>query len=234
MRYKFKVRSPESYHPVRSAQAVCNWSYYKMEIPTSSIPWTWSQLYTETVDAFEADAANLFAQSSDFWDFLGVNDDIPEQTQNETQYKTSKLGYDPVTSFDELCDFMSLDNKPKLGQFVLPESHKGSMFKELDDILPNFSRRHNNSYLETLSELKRDLNPPHSINVTKPICVPAAGASPIFHEFGAKRDCGLFGVCPFDGLAHPSLYLGHYFTDDIVQMVKPLPKRVIQLRGQSF
>ena len=99
------------------------------------------------------------------------------------------------------------------------------MFQEIDDISSNFSPRHNNSYLERLSDTTRDLNPPHSINVTTTILVPAAGASPICDECEAKRDCGLFGICPFDGLAYPSLYLGHYFIDEIVQMVKPMPKR---------
>ena len=167
--------STESYHSVRSAQAFGNWSYYKMEISNSNIPWTWFKQYTDTVTYFEADATSFLAQSCDFWDFFGVNNDITVQTKNETQGKTNKLGYEPVTSFYKLCDFMSLDHKPESGQFLQPEAHKDSMLQELDDILSTSSLKHNYSYLKTLFELKRDLNP-HSINVTTTNCVPVAGA----------------------------------------------------------
>ena len=89
--------------------------FYKMESPNSSIPWTWSQQYTNTVDAFEADAANLLAQSPDFWDFLGVKD-ISVQSQNKTPSKTIELKYENVEILSMLWDFMSLDDKAEAGQ----------------------------------------------------------------------------------------------------------------------
>ena len=202
-----------------------------MESPNSSIPWTWSQQYTNTVDAFEADAANLLAQSPDFWDFLGVKD-ISVQSQNKTPNKTIELKDEHVESMSELWDFMSLDDKPEAGQFLQQEALEDTVFQELDDILLHFSPSQNFSYLESM--LENDLNPPHDINVPKTLHISAIEASPIYDECKAKRDCGLFGFCPFDGLAHPSQYLGSYFSDNVIQIVKPLPKRVLQLRGEHF